>query len=414
MHTLNRLVTLAICAMLLVPAGTYALVSLQDRQEATDSLHQALDNAVKSYRSRSGLQSLQTKGQKTIAAEGKRLAQISVRQRQLRDEILSLRATVAKIQSRYSVKIESASGAAALMAEEKKTFAAAVRSVYVRRLSDEQTEDDPGRTLVRVSLMEAPGFAAAPMRIAEVTELHTRYLSDLSLVAKTFKRLAMLSSEREELLAERLHADRSFTGAQQIVELSAEQMKEIANIMNDVHDQVLKMQGELARIDARLRAKAERALIEKGLLDPLNPGDGTMAQRRPTFSWPAYGSISAGFMNAAYKKYFGVPHYGMDIVVGQGTPIAAASDGVVFLVREGGATGYTYILIGHRNGYATLYGHLSETLVQAGQEVAAGQTIGLSGGKPGTNGAGPMTTGPHLHFEVIERGVNIDPKGMLP
>jgi murein DD-endopeptidase MepM/ murein hydrolase activator NlpD len=262
--------------------------------------------------------------------------------------------------------------------------------------------------------MEVPGFAAAPVRIAEVTELHTRYLMDLSLAAHTFKRLAALQDEREKLLAERLHADKAVEGAKAVVELSAEQMEQIKGIMEEVHDQVLKMQGELARIDARLRAKAERALIEKGLLDPLDPSNGTMAQRRPTFSWPVYGTVSAGFHNADYMKHFGVPHYGLDIVVGQGTPVTAASDGVVFLVREGGEKGYTYILIGHRDGYATLYGHLSQTLAQAGQEVVAGQVIGLSGGKPGTNGAGPMTTGPHLHFEVIERGVNIDPKTMLP
>jgi murein DD-endopeptidase MepM/ murein hydrolase activator NlpD len=87
---------------------------------------------------------------------------------------------------------------------------------------------------------------------------------------------------------------------------------------------------------------------------------------------------------------------------------------VVFVVREGGLTGYTYVLIGHASGFATLYGHLSSVLVTPGQTVKAGQAIGLSGGEPGTAGAGPTTTGQHLHFEVIQSGVNINPLTVLP
>jgi murein DD-endopeptidase MepM/ murein hydrolase activator NlpD len=119
-------------------------------------------------------------------------------------------------------------------------------------------------------------------------------------------------------------------------------------------------------------------------------------------------------MDADYKKQFGVPHLGEDIVVPQASAVYAAADGIVFLVRDGGLTGYSYILIGHRDGYATLYGHVSQALVAAGQEVTAGQQIALSGGTPGMHGSGPMTTAAHLHFEVIRAGVNIDPKSVLP
>jgi murein DD-endopeptidase MepM/ murein hydrolase activator NlpD len=184
--------------------------------------------------------------------------------------------------------------------------------------------------------------------------------------------------------------------------------------MEDVHTQVLKIQGELARIDARLKEKAERALIEKGLLKAEDIGKFDGSTYRQQFSWPVYGAVSAGFMVESYKKFFGVDHHGMDIVVAQGTPVAAAADGVVFLVRDGGNTGYSYILVGHRGGYATLYGHVSQSLVKAGQEVSVGDIIALSGGTPGTHGAGPMTTAAHLHFEVIKAGTNVDPKSVLP
>jgi murein DD-endopeptidase MepM/ murein hydrolase activator NlpD len=414
MHTLNRLLTLALCAIVLAPFGTTAaLVSVQDKQVAKDSLNKALDKAVVSYRNRTSLQSMQTKGEKTIAEQERKLTQIAVRQRQLREEILDLKATIRVIQSRYKVEITSASGASALMNAQKKDLADALRDSYIRRLTREKADETAARSLVHIALLDVPGRATAPVRLNEATAAHLKYMNDLVRIAQAYRRLDALMAEREHLLSDRLHSEQTVEHAHELVEVTAEQMDEIKRIMSDVHDQVLKMQGELARIDARLKAKAERALIEKGLLDPQDRKEGTMA-KRPAFSWPVYGPVSAGFQNEAYRKHFGVPHNALDIVVGQGTPVSSASDGVVFLVREGGAKGYTYILIGHRNGYATLYGHISQTLVQAGQEVTAGQTIGLSGGKPGTNGAGPMTTGPHLHFEVIQSGVNIDPKTVLP
>jgi murein DD-endopeptidase MepM/ murein hydrolase activator NlpD len=87
---------------------------------------------------------------------------------------------------------------------------------------------------------------------------------------------------------------------------------------------------------------------------------------------------------------------------------------IILPFAYGGEKGYSYILIVHRDGYATLYGHLSSFLVATGDQVKKGQVIGLSGATPGTHGAGPMTTGPHLHFEVIKNGKHIDPLSVLP
>jgi murein DD-endopeptidase MepM/ murein hydrolase activator NlpD len=130
--------------------------------------------------------------------------------------------------------------------------------------------------------------------------------------------------------------------------------------------------------------------------------------------WPIKGRITAVFHDANYEARFHVPHQGIDIAAMQSTPIYSAGDGIVFKVKDGGATGYSYVLIGHDDGYSTLYGHLSTMLVVPGQLVGAGQVIGLSGGTPGTPGAGWMTTGPHLHFEVHKDGKYINPTSVLP
>jgi murein DD-endopeptidase MepM/ murein hydrolase activator NlpD len=100
--------------------------------------------------------------------------------------------------------------------------------------------------------------------------------------------------------------------------------------------------------------------------------------------------------------------------VAQGSPVHALAEGIVFAVKDGGKTGYSYILIGHRNGYASLYGHVSLAMVKTGDVVRFGQTIALSGGQPGTHGAGHMTTGPHLHLEIMKDGEHVNPLSVLP
>jgi murein DD-endopeptidase MepM/ murein hydrolase activator NlpD len=294
-----------------------------------------------------------------------------------------------------------------MISEQKRHLARLLKSQYLR--NDTFADTDP-RSLVTRAVLHA---SAGQEDDSTIQRTQVQLLKDLMAAQNIFWRLEVTEKQRDEALAEFNTVDKQYSDAVNLIERSEAQLNHIKAIMDEVHGQVLKLQGELARIDARLKAKAERALIEKGLLDP-STIDHNAPSPRPQFTWPVYGRMSAGFQNEAYKKYFGVPHHGQDIAVGQGSPVVSAADGVVFLVRDGGQTGYSYILIGHRGGYATLYGHLSGFVVKAGDDVTAGQVIASSGGTPGTYGAGPMTTGPHLHFEVIKAGVNVNPLSVLP
>lgn len=127
--------------------------------------------------------------------------------------------------------------------------------------------------------------------------------------------------------------------------------------------------------------------------------------------WPVPPSrgISATFRDASYKAALGVAHNAIDIRATMQTPIKAAEDGVVYRVKSGEGLDYHYVIIAHKDGVMTLYGHMYEITVGEGQFVPRGQTIGLSGGMPGTKGAGYLTTGPHLHFEVFDGGKHVDP-----
>lgn len=92
-------------------------------------------------------------------------------------------------------------------------------------------------------------------------------------------------------------------------------------------------------------------------------------------------------------------HNGIDIAVREGTPVRTVEAGKV--VYSGLRSGYGYtVVIEHNNGMVTLYGHNSALMVTQGQFVDAGAVIALSGNTG-------RSTGPHLHFEAWQSGVNI-------
>ncbi|TSC60704.1 MAG: peptidase [Candidatus Peregrinibacteria bacterium Greene0416_62] len=128
-----------------------------------------------------------------------------------------------------------------------------------------------------------------------------------------------------------------------------------------------------------------------------------------SLAWPVEPTlgISAGFNDVHYEEIFGMPHKAIDIPVDQGTEVLAAADGVVEDVSDNGY-GFNAITIRH-HGAATLYGHVESFLVEEGDTVRQGQPIALSGGRPGTPGAGHISTGPHVHLEVFVDGERVDP-----
>ncbi|MGV0745111.1 M23 family metallopeptidase [Mycolicibacterium sp. XJ870] len=122
---------------------------------------------------------------------------------------------------------------------------------------------------------------------------------------------------------------------------------------------------------------------------------------RPLFVMPTKGVWTSGF---GYR--WGVLHGGIDIAGPIGTPIYAASDGVV--IDVGPTAGYgAWVKLRHSDGTVTLYGHINTWLVSVGERVMAGDQIATMGNRGNS-------TGPHLHFEVMPNGSSrIDPTGWL-
>jgi murein DD-endopeptidase MepM/ murein hydrolase activator NlpD len=129
------------------------------------------------------------------------------------------------------------------------------------------------------------------------------------------------------------------------------------------------------------------------------PSRSTANAGRPT-SWPLTerGFVTQGLLDASGSQE---DHPGLDIAVPTDSYVRAAGAGTVVDVGEGPVYG-RFVVVDHGDGYTTLYGHASMTLVTRGEQVRQNEVIALSGSTG-------RSTAPHLHFEVLHDGEAVDP-----
>ena len=129
------------------------------------------------------------------------------------------------------------------------------------------------------------------------------------------------------------------------------------------------------------------------------------------FKWPVspYSWISSYFHDKEYEKEFGSEHDAIDIIANQWTNIVSPADWYVVSIKKPTDSSYAYIALKHSKWYVTVYGHVSEILVEKYDYVEAWDIFARTGWTFWTIWAWYLTTWAHLHFEILKDKVSNDP-----
>ncbi len=256
--------------------------------------------------------------------------------------------------------------------------------------------------------------------IGEISENHKRLAGRLEIVPLTFYLYEPVVTETLYTIAARLNisvdAIASLNGLASPMLLSQSQPLLLPNLPALYlyeEDQELVFQAARVRLEASgapyfvatLEGSSRRSVVRVYPQARLTPSE-RLTFVTGFFMWPITGvqiiTSDYGLRLDPITHQSSHHHKGIDLRLAHGDPVFASRAGVVSYVGYSNVLGY-HIIIDHSQGYRTLYGHLSQTLVTMGETVRAGVKIGL-GGNSG------LSTGPHLHFEIHKDGVAVDPK----
>lgn len=140
-----------------------------------------------------------------------------------------------------------------------------------------------------------------------------------------------------------------------------------------------------------------RDLVDKE--DKYNVFESTISSTNFVLFPPVNGTISEGY-NIKDK------HFAVDIVVAKDTPVKATADGTVIFAEWTASTGYV-VIIEHSYELISVYKHNASITKEQGDLVKSGEVIAMAGN------AGELTTGPHLHFELWNRGYPVNPTNFI-
>ena len=194
-----------------------------------------------------------------------------------------------------------------------------------------------------------------------------------------------LEQQKAELAEQRQEAN-------ELVKALEANVKENEDILKQIDEEEERIQKEILKKTEELAAQMNWGASVGGYIWPVT------TSRRITSN---YGGRNTGIPGASTN------HKGVDIGgVYYTSKVLAAKDGIVITSKYVSSYG-NYVVISHGSGNTTLYAHMSSRSVKEGDRVTQGQVIGVTGSTG-------ISSGPHLHYEIVENGKRVDPKQYLP
>lgn len=258
-------------------------------------------------------------------------------------------------------------------------------------------------------LIKADSFSDFLTRLSliqEITEYDNNRLKELKAHVKEVEEIKKeLEDENDTLKALKADEDSKMT-------VLAEKQAESQAIIDKISSDIDSFESALAaqeKAEAAARAEIARLTAAASRNQSSSSNDSSVASYTGgTFAWPSASTrISSPYGTRVHPITGKIrTHAGIDIDAAHGTNVFAAESGTV-LVAGWNSGGYgNYVVIDHGGGISTLYAHCSSLSVSSGQKVSKGQVIA----KCGSTG---LSTGPHVHFEVLRNGSHTNPMAYL-
>jgi murein DD-endopeptidase MepM/ murein hydrolase activator NlpD len=266
--------------------------------------------------------------------------------------------------------------------------------------------EGPGELIQRAALLDY----VADNQIDVLGQLEVARVRQANADSAARKARDEMAAAEESARSAKAAADAQLAAQQSAYEQVAAQKADLDQQLQDAQIHLLELQGarnayqqwvaEQQAAAAAAQAEAERAAREAAAAAEAAAGRDNAAGGGASGSPPSnsnYVFPTSGYISSCYGWRWGALHGGVDIAAPIGTPIYAATSGIV--ARNGFANGFGLALyIRGDDGAVTVYGHVNREFVSAGMRVHAGQLIAEVGNRGNS-------TGPHLHFEVHPSGV---------
>ena len=236
--------------------------------------------------------------------------------------------------------------------------------------------------------------------ITTISEYDRTMLVEFQAVVKDVEEQeAALQAEYDELETMQNDLITKQDNVTELMESKDAEIEQISSDLGDTKDKLSELQAAAAAAERKQQEKNSGYSNNAGA--SVITGNGTF-----THPCPGYTYISSEF---GYREQpiagASTNHKGMDFAAPAGTPIYAAASGTVTSASYSGNAG-NMIVINHGNGLQTYYMHCNSMYVRAGQTVSKGQNIGAVGSTGNSSG-------PHLHFQVMQNGTPVNPRNYL-